>query len=102
MSFSVPNSGSTSFPVSIVSRLRTWYDKQLYPLSRPQPISSGWHQTTCTCILMPRLSMPSTKLSMPSWTTGNERGQTFSLHCLIVISQYGNEHILQKASSEEF
>ena len=86
-----------SFPVNIVSRLLTWSDKQPYLLSRLQPMSYGWHQTTYTCILMPLLIMPSTKLSMPSWTTWNARWQTFSPHCRTAISQYGNEHILQKA-----
>src|SRR5215475_2479527 len=101
MSFSAPDNGFTSFPVNIVRRLRTRYDKQPYPLSRPQPMSYGWHQTTCTCILMPLLIMPSTKLSMPSGSTWNTRWHTFSPHCSPAISQSGNERILRKVSGEE-
>src|SRR5262249_4034910 len=50
----------------------------------------------------PLLIMPSTKLSMPSWTTWNERGQTCSPHCRPAISQYGSEHILPKVSGESW
>src|SRR5262245_30292724 len=39
---------------------------------------------------------------MPSGSTWNERGQTFSPHCRPAISQHGNKHILQKASGEQF
>src|SRR5215510_13120629 len=101
MSFSAPDNESTSFPVNMVSRWLIWSDKQHCPLSRPQLMSYGWHQTTCTCILMPRLSMPSTKLSMPSGSTWNTRWQPFSPHCRPAISQYGNERILRKVSGEE-
>src|SRR5262249_15860984 len=100
MSFSAPDNGSTSFPVNIVRRLRTWYDKQPYPLSKRPPMSYGWHQTTYTSTSTLRLIMPSMKLSIPLGSTWNTRWQTFSLHCIIAASQSGNEHILQKASGE--
>jgi hypothetical protein len=43
------------------------------PFEQTTPMSYGWHQITCICILMPLLIMPSTKSSMPSWTTWNAR-----------------------------
>src|SRR5262245_40391903 len=101
MSCSAPGNGSTSLPVNIVSRLQTWYDKQPYPLSTRQPMSYGWQQTICTCTSMHLPSMPSMRSCMPSWSTWNMRWQTFSPHCSPVVSQYGNERILQKASGEE-
>src|SRR4029450_4569486 len=101
MSCSVPDNGSTSLPVNIVSRWLTWCDKQPYPLSKRQPMSYGWQQTICTSTSTPLLSMPSMRSCMPSGSTWNMRWQTFSPHCRPAISQYGNERILRKVSGEE-